>query len=329
MAKIKISSPLTEIDKENLVSAAEKYIQTLKDDKSKNFSVSAFFAAAPGVTRTDWSYMANRNWDAVKSISGGREVFTSVKDAKFLALANACEVDTGAEWRHFDTDNYMQMVNAFEDSRHDKKPRCIDGMTGTGKSYAADHYRKPRTANTFKATCDGDMSAKDFMVEVAEACGVNSTGTRVAIRKRIVKKITERTDSPLLIIDEAENLKEGAYSGIKAMMDTLRGQCGIVLIGANNYEGYLKKKSDTQKTPFPQVYSRIKQGGFTSLYVLAKADVKDICNQLSIADTAVIDYLYNECNNMRELEGAVTSLIEESARLNEPITTVLCAKVIK
>ena len=319
MEKLHITNPLNEESKELIVQTAIEFFESKPD----GFSVTGFLDSVDYNNKTTWHYMSNRKWDEVKSTRGDKTTFTSIKDRVFLMLAAAIGMETSSSWKHFDTDNYMIIINKLNTLRASKLPGCIDGDTGAGKSYAIGRYRKMYPGNTFIVTCDEDMSVKDLIIACAEAVNCETEGTKIAIRKQITRTLS-RKDDPMLIIDEAENLKVGAYGGIKAMMDALKGICPIVLIGANDYEEKLKKLAEKKRNPFPQVYSRIKQGHFEQLLPFDQGDVTTICQDLGITDAETTRYLAAICANMRELEGCVSDLLKESLSTGRPVDFEMC-----
>jgi hypothetical protein len=326
MTKVSITNPLTSETKEKIVLTVENYIENRKG--TAGFLVDNFLKSVEGVNKTDWSYMRNRNWDKVRTVRSGKEVLSSVKDIKFLNLGRAVGLEfEGDYWQHFNTDNYMMICNVISEARTRKIPYCIDGDTGQGKTYSISRYHQERSADTFVVRCAGDMSVKDFIVEVAEAVGCEAVGSKVQVRKRIVRHLSKKND-PVLIIDEAENLKDGAYDGIKAMMDDLKGICPIVIVGANDYQSKLQKLAEKKKKSFPQIYSRLKEGGFNRLFEMGREDVSGICNALNIKDKSLIGLLANYCSNMRELSGTITTLLKEADQAGRPVDSALFKAII-
>jgi DNA transposition AAA+ family ATPase len=201
----------------------------------------------------------------------------------------------------------MSILDTFNQARELKVPFAIDGETGMGKSYAAEMYLKQFPTNTFIVTCDDDLTAKSFMNELAFSVGVKPLGAAYNIRKSVIHHLKGKRDA-LLIIDEAENLKDRAWGSIKRIMDDLKNTCGIVFIGANGFERMLNKKANKLINPFPQVNSRIREGGFKQLFDFEENDVLSVCKQHEITEKEVITILRNKCRNMRELAGAITKL---------------------
>lgn len=236
---------------------------------------------------------------------------TPIKDSYFIKISEAIgfKLEKGLWW-HIDTANYKKIVNALRDSRLDKLVRAIDGETGLGKTEAIEQVMLDNPVNTYIVDCAGDQTAKSFIESVARAMDIKVAGNQYNLRRSISKKLLQELNSQL-IIDEAENLKDGAYASIKAIIDDVKGKSSIVLIGANKYQEKITKLADKNKTPFPQMNRRIKEGGWISLLEWHKNDVLQVCNEHDINDQEVIKTLGRACKNMGEIKGAIIKLKTE------------------
>lgn len=244
-----------------------------------------------------------------KFTTGGKQ--TPIDDKYFLRIAKAIKLQVKKSYRlHHDTDNYKACMNVFGDARDTCMPFGIDGGTGDGKSYAATEYAIMHPKNTYIVRCDGDLTAKSFFVEMAHSLGMNYDGPAYGIRKNIVQKL-KNEENPLLIIDEAENLKDRAWESMKRIMDDLKGYCGVVFIGANEFQAMLQKKADKLKGCFPQVLRRIKEGGFKRLYTFTLDDVQDIAKAYGIHNKVHVKGLFDTCRNMGELSSLLERILRE------------------
>jgi DNA transposition AAA+ family ATPase len=244
-----------------------------------------------------------------KFVTGPKE--TPISDDYFRRLARAIGwMTTKTYWTHFDTDNYHAVIDTLNRARESKIPHAVDGYTGAGKSYAIEQYKLQYPKNTYVVRCDDDLTAKSFMQELAYSVGLKPLGAAYNIRKMVIHKL-ENEPNALLIIDEAENLKDRAWGSIKRILDDLKGRCGIVFIGANEFEATMKKKADKMKACFPQVYSRIKEGGFTAMFPLSLEDVQGVCESFRISEKPVVNMLFDTCENWRELAGSIKKLLRE------------------
>jgi len=236
---------------------------------------------------------------------------TQINDKYFLRMADAINLKIRKTFRqHHNTDNFVACMNTFEDARETAMPWGLDGGTGDGKSYAAVQYQKENPKNTYIVRCDGDLTAKSFFVEAAHAVGIVNDGAAYNIRKNIVQKLRNEED-PLLIIDEAENLKDRAWESMKRIMDDLKGHCGIVFIGANSFEAMLEKKAAKLKGCFPQVVRRIREGGFKQLFKMTVEDVEVIAKHYGVTKQTYVKALYDTCRNMGELTAMLERVMRE------------------
>jgi DNA transposition AAA+ family ATPase len=306
---------LNETQKQHIVTAAAAYI-TDKGISNKAFSDLA------GINPSYLSHMLNGKWNEVPA--GNKLV--SLDNKYFAAIAKACGyAPTAQAWGHLETINYQYMVQTFTECRGHRMPVCIDGGTGAGKTYTAERYKQLCPQETYLVRCSGDLTSKSFMVELAESLNLRVTGATSEIRKACVNRL-KRDSQPLLIIDEGENLKDGAWDSIKTMMDALKGHCGMVVIGANEFEHTLRAKSDRMRRSFPQIYRRIKEGGIKKLVPMEMVDVTDICNTVGIADRKVQQLLFDHYRNIGELSGAIQSLLREAGA--DAITHQLAKRIL-
>ncbi len=285
---------ITKAQKQTIVSKAIHYMDTKKLSQNE-------FSRIAGISSAYMSDIING-----KLTTGAKN--TEIKEGYFIKIAQAIGINMEKPlWWHLDTDNFLAMVDSFNQAREQKVPFAIDGETGMGKSYTADLYLKMYPTNTYKVICDNDLTAKSFMNELAYSIGVKPIGATYNIRKSVIQHLKGKRDA-LLIIDEAENLKDRAWGSIKRIMDDLKGISGIVFIGANGFEAMLQKKANKLINPFPQVNSRIREGGFKQLFDFEESDILGVCQQHGITEKEVITIIRNRCRNMRELAGAIIKL---------------------
>lgn len=315
---------LDEAQKEAIVEAAETYMRSKATVGNPKGLSQAKLAKLADITPAYLSAMVNRNWNSMKA--GGKLVEISDQYFHKIAIAIAFEIEE-VVWKHFNLYNQELCEFAFIDARETKLPHAIDGDTGLGKSHSVTRCLTESPEFTYVVTCADDMTAKGFIRALARAVSVNDEGTTMDIRLAIVRKLQHEKNA-LIIIDEAENLKDRSWGSIKAMMDSLKGFCGIVLIGANDFEKTLETKAKRNKTPFPQVLRRIREGGFIRLTTMEKSEVEDICMAVGIYQKEIIEILYQHSSNVGELEGNVKKLFRMSEEMDEVVSLDLAQKVL-
>lgn len=210
----------------------------------------------------------------------------------------------------WDIYNYDAVFMVLTECKLNPEHRIIDGKRGSGKSFAARAFVEainngeilphlPKN-ETFLVTAAEDLNPKAFMVEMAHALRIDATGDRLAIRKKIAAAL-KKMQNPLIIIDEAENLRLSTYGSIKALYDEVFEFCSIVLIGANDYIETLKKWSEKGRGCIPQIYSRFSCDSVT-LSPMSKDDAEKICRQNGIVDTASIGMIFAKSIDYRQLD---------------------------
>lgn len=290
--------------KHQISEAARQYMQ------ANNLSQDAFTEHVKKVNGGGFSVAYLNDILKNKTVTGQKQ--TPIGDKYYMRIAKAINLQIRKSYRkHHDTENYMMCINTFAEARDTKMPYAIDGPTGEGKSYAAMDYLRSQPKNTYLVRCDGDLTAKSFFVELAHSLSMTPGGPIYDIRKNIIHKLKNESDA-LLIIDEAENLKDRAWESMKRVMDDLKGYAGIVFIGANEFETQLQKKADRLKGCFPQVLRRIREGGISTLFTLSFEDAIDICRAYGITSRPHVKGLYEKSRNTAQLTSMIEKVLRES-----------------
>jgi DNA transposition AAA+ family ATPase len=269
--------------------AVELLKSKLKSDTNPNGLSQNGLGTAIGISGAYMSKIMNGEWQIRE---GKSEISEATWKKIFVYLNFGTDV--------WDIDNYIKVQNVLLEAKSKKEHRIISGLKGTGKTFSATEIKKKYAAETYIITCSEDMNPKAFMVELANLMGVTTTGDRRTIRMAISEKIKLQSNT-LIIIDEAENLKNSTYGSIKALYDQVHEYAGIVLIGANHYLENLQKKAKAGKGCFPQLYSRFSAEPAT-LAMMGKEDVRSIANLNGITDRESINRLYDISTDYRELD---------------------------
>ncbi len=256
-----------------------------------------------GIASSYITHALNKNWDAVPAGNGRTTRFSDQVAKKIMVFL-------GIDQNVWEIDNYMMIMNVLIEAKKYKEHRIIDGQKGSGKTFTCEHFKKQVPHETFLITASEDMSPKDFMIELARQVGTDMTGTRRKVRLSATDKL-KKMGAPIIMIDESENLKLSTYGSIKALYDDVKDYCSIVLIGANNYLDFLRKKADSGKGCFPQLYSRFSADP-ALLNVMDKKDVKYVCQLNGITDKETVNFLFDTCRDYRELDRSIKRIVRDS-----------------
>lgn len=244
---------------------------------------------------------------------------TEIKDKYYLDLCSTIGFTLKAEvWRHFNTQNFAQMIPSIKENRIEKERFTIDGDTGSGKSHALKEYKKKYPTGTYLVTCSAVENSKEFAKNIAEVVGVETHGTAGTIIKKVIKKLTSEDDA-ILLIDEAEHIgkKSGYVNIIKSLSDGLDGKVslGIIGMGINKIlqDGYERNKQN-----FRQTARRFSNR--ETLEPSIQDDVYKICEDIGMKETNVKKWFADRVRNFGELEVYIKKAYKEATRSGHKIT---------
>jgi len=255
-----------------------------------------------GISSSYLTHLKNRNFDNIPAGVGRKTTFSE-------SIANKIAVFLKLDVQMWDIDNYTHIENCLIEAKMYKEHRIIDGAKGSGKTFAIEMFKKSYPSETYVVTADDDMSPKAFLESLASKMDLHIGGSKRVIRMAIEAKIKSQ-NKPLIIVDEAENLKTGSYGAIKALYDAVKDYAGIVLVGANEYADMLRKKAGRNMTPFTQLYSRF-SAETVLLNTMSKADVVMIAKLNDISDKETINTILSTCHDYRELDRKIKRVLRD------------------
>lgn len=240
---------------------------------------------------------------------------TVIKDLYFNRIAKLIGWEMNSKyWRLFETEQYLDIENGFMEAKTGATVKSVIGGTGTGKTMGIQRMKDKYPAATFIVTCANDFNMRDLIrfiaIEVGVAVGEDMSQS--LIRREVENKLKmwyEHDLKPIIVFDEAENLKLPAWGRIKALYDNLKGLCAFMVLGTPNWYRKIKNMSDTEKGIAPQVYSRFLSGNKTIfLSPVSSEDVADICQEIGITNQHIINRISKTAENYRDVNDTLVSL---------------------
>lgn len=253
----------------------------------------------------------------VKGYEAGNFIFNKVviKDVYFERIAAfiGLELKKGY-WQRFETEQYLDIESAFVEAKTGASVKTVIGGTGTGKTFTAEDMKVKYPVGTFVIRCANDYNLRDFVCYIAETIGIkdaenlSQTQARKAIEKRL-KMLNDGGHRPILVFDEAENLKLPAWGRIKAIYDNVKGECAFMIMGTPNWYRKMKRQRDNERDIVPQVFRRFMSGLKTVfLSSVSDTDVKDICKEIGINDRYVVNKVCDDVDNYGDLHDTILVL---------------------
>jgi len=216
------------------------------------------------------------------------------------------------EWTLVETVSVTERLLKFLDES--QKLALVFGITanaGSGKSATIEHYVKHHE-NAFAISCNEYMEEKDFVLEIFKAMGREPNNTRIYPMTVELLNILKRTYYPVLILDEADKLKNRVLNFFITFYNQLEDICGINLIATSYLEKRIKNGAQNNTKGFREIHSRLGRK-FIKLGEINYTDVYKICHANGVTDDKVIKNIFNDSEN--DLRRVKRKIIAEQRKM--------------
>lgn len=244
------------------------------------------FSKSAGVSNAYISKVRNQKWE-------------SISDDKMVLIAHACGYQF-SDWQTADTSQLRAINTICSTAQLHSFSNAISYAAGSGKSHGFKHY-KSLHKNTYLLECAHHWTQRIFLQKLLQAIGVDSDGMRVyEMAERAIMELRV-LDNPLVILDEADKLKEGPFLFFIELYNKLDGSCAFVLAGAPFLKKYIERSARRDKKGFREILSRIGRK-FIPIAPITFQDVALICQANGVHDTQEINSIFNESQNFEKTE---------------------------
>ena len=252
-----------------------------------------------------------------------------IKDIYFEKVAETIGFRIEKEyWPTVATSQFKEIVVRLDTAKKGSMPCTLIGETGCGKSYAIEQFKKKNPRGTYVTICNDLFKPADLLDAIMDSIGIptdQQPANPVKKLKEINIFLSRRAAEglkPILILDEAENMKIQPIKSIKSIYDTLIGTCAIVLIGTDE----LKRKMDklkNKKNPadgIPQFYRRFMVAHLHKLDSIDLSFRDFLLENTFIKDRKLKSTLQALCNDYGSLHDYLEPAIREAERMKQPLT---------
>jgi DNA transposition AAA+ family ATPase len=259
--------------------------------------------------------------------AGGSQGFIPSKH--FNAIADLVGYKTEKEyWQTQPTEQTAAILANLEDARNNHLTLTIVGETGSGKSYNARLFASKHPIDTFIITAGSSDTLGDLINKIVEELNLHSTGNSKSTKLRWIARKMEMLKNynhkPMIIIDEAEYLKQAALCAMKELYDNLNEFCSLVFIGTEQIVDNIERLKKRNKSGIPQFHRRIKFG----LRILPNIDRSYKLFISDIEDRELKKFILRNCSNYGELHDVIVPATREADRLQVPLSMDLVRKVL-
>jgi DNA transposition AAA+ family ATPase len=196
-----------------------------------------------GISNATISNMQSCKWEAIA-------------EDMWRKMSKALGFKLDEQWRHADTVPFQVFTGLFDDARLHANVYGIVCQPGSGKTYTMDKYRKTNP-NIWYVKCQRHTAETTFLHELLKSIGRNNSERRISVLLKMLENLVDKNESPLIIIDEIEKVKNDTLFLIIDLYNLLHNKCGLVLIGTPNLKQRIEKGLTHGHMCYNELYSRL------------------------------------------------------------------------
>lgn len=228
-------------------------------------------------------------------------------------------------WEDLQTIQSKEILSELIESKNSRRASLIISDTGLGKSNTIKLFMKKYAENTFLITVGDSFSLNDIMDEMMRLFGLktlrgkNSRNFRMAHIKEYLKD--KKEEDMLIILDEAENLRQKALKAVKELYDSIIDHCSITLIGTDQIITMMDNKINGQSVP--QLKRRFKAGTRFISPIKKSRDFKPFFDKYIPENKDLQDLLLSLADNYGELHDYLHPVLTYCSKKNLSVTEEL------
>lgn len=219
-------------------------------------------------------------------------------------------------WRMVETRTVKRVWNVCNDAQYNKKALAISDEPGVGKSASLKWYANS-TAGVYYVECEEYWTKKIFLQKILASMGSATEGSVAELVDRVVNVLLADDDS-LLILDEADKLKDNVIELFKTFYNKTEGRAGFVLSGAPYFKARVIKGCNRDKQAYKEIRSRL-GGDFIPMSRITPKELEAICleNGVPAHEVPALLARIDRVTDLRVVKRTVeTYLIEQQQNFN-------------
>lgn len=250
------------------------------------------YAMSIGVSSAQITNLLSDNWH-------------KLSDDMLRKLAAACGLKT-EDWRVLETKPFRYFINFYAQAKKEGTTFGLIASAGSGKTTAANWY-KANHRNVIVMDCAEYWNKKNFLAELLKRMGCQYRGMSIFEMVEAVEDEMLKKSEPLVILDEADKLKDEVLYFFITLYNRLEGHCGIVLQSTE----YMRKRMDKglrlNRRGYSEIFSRV-GGRWIQIQSPSSTDISMVCATNNLKDTDFIDKVSRSSNgDMRRVKRMITA----------------------
>lgn len=217
--------------------------------------------------------------------------WTNISEAMWRKVQGVLKLDM--DWQIAKTNNYQLLTELLKSMQEQSLTAAVSYNAGVGKSQTYIEYERYND-NVIYVECKNYWQTKSYIKALLNACGIKAEGTKEEMIETFVEYVMG-LDKPLIIIDQMDKLKEGAFDLFMDLYNDLFRCCGFLISGVPALEKRIKRGAKIDKIGYREVLSRI-NNSFIKLTPIDLNDVKEVCVMNGLDDEDEISRINDLCN---------------------------------
>ena len=220
-----------------------KIVAAISVDRQR-YPSDAKHAASLGVSTSSYSDVKNGRLE--KTLSEG----------EWIRIARKLSVDLreGMEWKAANTATFRYITAQLEFCQQSSLSSILCDMPNIGKTFTARHYVRTH-ANAVYIDCSQVKTKTQLVKKIAAEFGVGCNGWYVDVYNDLTYYLRS-VDHPLIILDEAGDLKNEAMLELKALWNAAERCCAWYMMGADGLKERLRRSIESKMGGYAEMLSR-------------------------------------------------------------------------
>ena len=202
------------------------------------------FATSLGISPSQYSRITRGDTQRVLS------------EANWISIARQLGVNMGnqPEWNTANTSTFQFITAQLEHCQQNSVSAMLCDYSDIGKTYTARHYARNHK-NAVYIDCSQVKTRQLFVRALAKSFGVGSTGRFADVFEDLVYYL-KVLPTPLIILDEAGDLRYEAFLEIKSLWNATDTCCGWYMMGADGLRDKIQRAINNHKVGYAEIFSR-------------------------------------------------------------------------
>lgn len=208
------------------------------------------------------------------------------------------------QWQVVPTVNFKFMTRILDAASMNGQAYMVVGSAGFGKTEAQKHYATTHR-NAFHLRCDEFWTKQMFLHELLKQMGKDHGWQSLPEMMQNITNSILQMDNPIIMIDEADKLRNDVLYLFISLYNRLEDHCGLVMCGTDHLSKRIDRGLKFNWKGYHEIFSRVGRKP-VELVKTKSADVKAICVANGIVEDQIVQQITHECQgDLRRVKRAV------------------------